>query len=222
MKPSSSVPRLLLTSLLSACLFLAFGCESSPSPGRGHRDMPPPQTPLEGKSALFNGAVEMRISLAPFFMSGPEGRGGRGGGGGGEGFRSRSRVAEEFGPPPGGGEMGASREGGGGGGMRGGGMAAPATHRLRVSFTNLTKDPITFDVYEVRSVLGVFGVRPNRLTLAGGQTTEIDPMRSAVGENFASLDVTVQVRHSGKTQNIPVSLTNAENPAPPPPPPPAH
>jgi hypothetical protein len=186
-------------------LLLASGCETPPGPPRGGRGARPAQIPLEGKQILFGGAVEMRVTLAPFIMLAPDGGRPRGGAGGD--FRSTGRPDGEFGPPP----MG-SRGGGAGGGRQMASGMAPSTHRVRVSFTNLLKERVQFDVYEVRSLLGVFGVRPNRIVLEPDQTTEIDPMRSSLEVNFETLDITVNVRRSGKTENVVVHLTPAAAP----------
>lgn len=185
-----------------AAAFLAAGCETvGPDGSSGRR--PPAQTPLEATRLLFDGAVEMRVSLAPFFPAGgevPSGPGGRR-----DGFRSPGRRGEEFGTnDP---EMGSRRRG------MPYGLEAPSTHRLRVSFANRTETALQMDVNEVRSLLGVFGVRPNRLVLPPGGATEIDPMRSSIGENFGELDVAVQVRYRGKSETVSLRLTPA-SPAP--------
>lgn len=181
---------------------LAAGCETMDTGGSSERRMTS-QTPLEATRLLFDGAVEMRVSLAPFFPAGGEVRSGPGGRR--DGFRSAGRRGEEFGTnDP---EMGSRRR------EKPYGLEAPSTHRLRVSFVNRTETALTMDVNEVRSLLGVFGVRPNRLVLPPGGATEIDPMRSSIGENFGELDVAVQVRYRGKSETASVRLSPV-SPAP--------
>ena len=171
------------------------GCES-PVGGDADSDEPAVQRPLEGSTQLFDGAVELRIAVVPFFSDamGESGRPGRG-----VNFRSRNRVREEFGTN----EIEDEPRGRG----LNSALYAPATHRVRVSLANKSSARVQMDVYEVRSILGTFGVRPNRLTIEPGQTVELDPMRSSIEERFEMIQAFVQVRHAGRRETVEVTLT---------------
>lgn len=77
---------------------------------------------------------------------------------------------------------------------------AGAALTLRVKFENLSTEPIEVQILDVSSELGSFAVRPERLLVAPGQTSEVDPMVSQLGVVAAELPVTVVVRTAGKTE----------------------
>lgn len=97
----------------------------------------------------------------------------------------------------------------------------PALLRLRLE--NTTPATVVVEVRELNSELGNFAVRPDTVTLAPGQTVEVDPMQSLLGVDSFSLPVSITLRAGGQTQTKVVTLRPIpRSPDTPPPPPPAH
>jgi hypothetical protein len=77
---------------------------------------------------------------------------------------------------------------------------------LRVKLENKGTEPIEIEVMEVNSELGNFAVRPPKITIAPGQTGELDPMISQLGVTSDEIPLKVSVRTGSKreTQVIPI------------------
>lgn len=71
---------------------------------------------------------------------------------------------------------------------------------LRVSFENKGTEPMVVVPTDVNSDLGNFAVRPDKLTLAPGQTGELDPMISQLGVTNDIIPLTISVRVGGKSE----------------------
>jgi hypothetical protein len=65
----------------------------------------------------------------------------------------------------------------------------PVALRLRVS--NLTAAPLQIEFIECKSYLGNFAVRPERITIAPGESGQPDPMVSLLGVSGKEIPVTV-------------------------------
>ncbi len=195
----------LLSSLyaLALCAFFS-GCESPPPPHAGdHEATAVRAVGLRGEMNYFDGQLLAEATVSrgrpvPFKNEGegPGGGGARRGGG-----------------------RGGRRHGGGGGGMGSGGDYArggetdegdPMPHMrasslppvtLRLKLTNLSKAPLDIQIRDVKSDLGDFAVRPERLLLAPGQAGEVDPMISQLGAPADDFPVTVSLRTDGKTES---------------------
>lgn len=129
------------------------------------------------------------------------------------------------------GGMGRGPSGGGGPGGPGGHREAfadesrPAQHRmnaapqqtLRITFTNTGPEPVEFTITELRSAIGNFAPRPDRLLLASGASGTIDPVSGDAGGALEWLDVTLSLRHAGATETRVLHLTRvtaSETPRP--------
>jgi hypothetical protein len=71
---------------------------------------------------------------------------------------------------------------------------------LRVKFENRGAEPVEIEVTEVNSDLGNFAVRPPKLTIAPGETGQLDPMISQLGVTNDEIPVKVVVRRAGKAE----------------------
>lgn len=188
------VPALLLA--LSA----VSGCSS---PGRPDRKAIAIQPTLVAETTFFADALAARVSLQPFAfpMAGP------GGGAGGRGSGGR-----RAGGPPGGGMGGMGGPPPDGAGMEEGArdmrpmMSAPPRLSLHVAFTNRGTETLEFSPRDVICDLGNFGVRPERLALAPGQTAEIDPMSSNFPMVIKELSVELRVKRGTESETRLVRL----------------
>lgn len=77
---------------------------------------------------------------------------------------------------------------------------------LRLRLTNQGPDPIEVTILECSSALGDFAVRPERVQLAAGQSTEVDPMVSQLGVVAAKIDVLVRLQVAGKKESQTLTL----------------
>jgi hypothetical protein len=96
---------------------------------------------------------------------------------------------------------------------------------LRLHLTNTTAGTVVVEVREVNSELGNFAVRPDKLTMAPGESAAPDPMQSLLGLDTYSLPVTITLRTGGQTETKVLTLRQVEpaeaTPPPSAPPPPA-
>lgn len=92
----------------------------------------------------------------------------------------------------------------------------PVTLRLRV--TNTSPDAVDLLVRQVKSDLGDFAVRPERLLIAADQFAEVDPMISQLGAPADGFPVTVSLRIGQHTETHDIVLHEVLQIAPPPPP----
>lgn len=79
---------------------------------------------------------------------------------------------------------------------------------LRVAFENKTAAPMEIQVTEVNSELGNFAVRPEKLTLAPGQSGKLDPMISQLGVTSDEIPLKVEVRIAGKKESKIITVKN--------------
>lgn len=71
----------------------------------------------------------------------------------------------------------------------------PVTTRLKLE--NRGTGPVEIEISEVNSDLGNFAVRPSKLKIEPGQTSEPDPMISQLGVTSDEIPVRVTLRHGG-------------------------
>lgn len=192
---------LVLLALIMALVtpLALLGCSAPPS--RPH-SMTQPR--LEAQTTFVAGALQVRVTLEPFSLAAPargdESADGRGGGGGGRP------------PPPGAGGPAEMDESGATARFSAG--AIPRI-QLRVAVTNTSRETLGFAITDVVSALGNFAVRPERLSLAPGQSAQIDPFCSAFPEALTALTVEVRLRHAGQTETHTLQLAPATGAAAP-------
>ncbi|MBI5382237.1 MAG: hypothetical protein HZA31_10090 [Opitutae bacterium] len=229
---------------LSTCLLcgvgfflLLTGCESGPSRRHGPPDgMGPEAAPrpiaMQGDAAFFDGQLVARVYLTRgIHMGGKPGGGSgedRGSGKGGGMGRGGGRRGGGMGGGPGMGGPGMEGHGGEGGGMprhMGGQLGStmpPVT--LRLELVNQTKEgsPAVVEVVDFVSDLGNFALKPDRITLAPGQTGGPERVVSRLGVTSDEIPVKVTLRLAGRKELQTVVLRHtavpAQNAEPPPPP----
>ena len=207
---------------LCAALLLLAACESRPDRHEMMEEARHEVPPMAAHETFFEGAVIAHLSL------------GNDNGGGTGGDRDSDKGGSHGGN--GSGRRGGGRRGMGGGSERGerpsgaasgSGDGAPSAsmHRsdmppamLRLRLENTTSATVEVEVRELNSELGDFAVRPDKLTLAPGQSGEPDPMESLLGLDTYSLPVTITLRSSGRTETKVLTLQLVK-PAPAAPPP---
>ena len=77
---------------------------------------------------------------------------------------------------------------------------------LRVKLENKGTEPLEIEVTEVNSELGNFAVRPPKLTIAPGQTGELDPMISQLGVTSDEIPLKLSVRTGGKRESQTITI----------------
>ncbi len=167
---------------------------------------------------FFNGELETEVLLNRAGFA-PKG-GGEPGGGRGEGGRGGGGFSGGFG---GGGGGGGRRGGGGGPGGGGppseGGGRSPSGEttprivasnqppvQLHLRLTNRGAEPAEIEVVDFNSDLGNFVVQPRKLTLAPGESKEVDPMTSRLGVKADALQLVVRIKRNGKSEQQGLSL----------------
>jgi len=85
---------------------------------------------------------------------------------------------------------------------------------LRVRFENHGTEPVEVEVTEVNSELGNFVVRPKTLTIAPGQTGELEPMISQLGVTSDEIPVKIAIRAGGKRDTQTVAVKTLLLPSP--------
>jgi hypothetical protein len=162
---------------------------------------------MSAQDSFFDGKILVEANLGRGF--GGRGRPGGGGHMGGDIPNGRHH----------GGGMSIGMGGGAGGGSRsgmepGGDDSGPSNFRsgpslqdspmppvaLRLRVTNTTKEAVEVTFMLCKSELGDFAVRPEKLSLAPGQTAEPDPMTSRLGLTSAELALKVGLRAAGKVE----------------------
>jgi len=83
-------------------------------------------------------------------------------------------------------------------------------HVLRVVFTNEGKENVEFVVREVKSVLGDFAPRPERIALAPGQKAELDPMQSSLATEMETLELALTLRKGTVQEKQVLKLVGAQ------------
>jgi hypothetical protein len=86
---------------------------------------------------------------------------------------------------------------------------------LRLRLTNQGKETVEVTFVLCKSELGDFAVRPEKLALAPGQTSEPDPMRSNLGMTSNELVLRVSLRMSGvvEQKDLVLKYVAADKPA---------
>jgi hypothetical protein len=82
----------------------------------------------------------------------------------------------------------------------------PVALRLRVY--NTTAAPVDVEFLECKSYLGNFAVRPEKITIAPGESGQPDAMVSLLGVTGTEIPVTVTLRLDGKTETQTLILTS--------------
>ena len=165
---------------------------------------------MSAQDSFFEGKLLVEANLGRGFggRGGPGAGGGghREGGGGGRRGGGMSMGMGGGGPGgggmgggegPGSGEMSESRPSGGGSSMHESNMP-PVALRLRLTNTSTETMEVTFLL--CKSELGDFAVRPEKLTLAPGQSAEPEPMTSRLGLTSDELLLKVSLRLAGKVE----------------------
>jgi hypothetical protein len=80
----------------------------------------------------------------------------------------------------------------------------PVALRLRVH--NLTSAPAEIEFIECKSYLGNFAVRPEKITIASGESGQPDPMVSLLGVSGTEIPVTITLRLGDKRETHTVIL----------------
>jgi hypothetical protein len=209
-----------LAAALVALALSSAGCSSNPGPKHAGPPKQPskPPTPMAGQEIFFDGQVLAEINVGTEGVPAVAANGGnnRGAGGprrhgGGNGQMSMGGGGGAYGGNVSGsvpiGAGGESRRGPGGAGGEGagagphlslGGGGPPMLIHLR--FTNRGAAPVTVIIDDFSSPLGNFAVRPDRLTLAPGQTLETDPMASQLVGGRTEAVATLMLRVDGKAE----------------------
>lgn len=153
-------------------------------------EAPPPMPTLTAQESFADGQLIVQASLS----RGDRFGGGRGGPGGARGERRHG------GPPPDGGEMDERPRGAN---FHDSPMP-PVVLKLHV--TNQGTAPLDVVFVECNSVLGNFGIRPERATIAPGQSVDPDRMTSLLGVSGEDLPVTVTLKINGKQEKRTLTL----------------
>ena len=210
---------------------LLAGCGGPPHGGHGGGPSAQlsPIPPLAGRGEFFNRTLLVELTTSAFGFKGREpgassetGRGGPRGGG-------NVSVGGGFGP------LHTGMGGGGGGGRRGpdredfgrdradpeqqriqnirrgASMRPPVIIHLRV--TNQGTEPMAVRIADFISPLGNFAVRPENLTLAPGQSVEVDPMSSQLAGELIEVPVTLVIHSAGQKEKQTLDLKPAAPPS---------
>ena len=168
------------------------------------------QPTLKDAATFFDGAVSAEVSLQPIAFHSPGGQRGEDGASGGHRMRrSGGRGGGERGY---GGSRGLDNDGESGSAPVRHPLGAPPRIELRGQFTNNTSGPIEIAVTDVVSALGNFAIRPEKMTIAAGQSAEIDPLPAVYPDPIDELTVDVRIRYAGKSENHSLRLRPAPTP----------
>jgi len=85
---------------------------------------------------------------------------------------------------------------------------------LRIRFENHGQAPLTVEVTDVNSDLGNFAVRPEKLTIAPGESGTLDPMISQLGVSSDDIPIKVTLRVAGKKETQVVAVKSLISAAP--------
>ena len=193
--------------IIVTALLLAGGCESHRHYVADTDPKAPPPPSMQGYGEFFGGKLMVEASLGRGFRMRPGGmknyagrhRGGGGGGGGegedegdgGDSFSDVYYVSQEdseqaFIP-----RMSNS-------------TLPPVALRVRV--TNQAQQPVEIVFLECNSVLGNFAVRPEKITVAAGETGSPDPMTSLLGVPTDEIKLTVGLQVGGVKETKVITL----------------
>jgi hypothetical protein len=87
----------------------------------------------------------------------------------------------------------------------------PVTTRLKLE--NRGSEPVEIEISEVNSDLGNFAVRPSKLKIEPGQTSEPDPMISQLGVTSDEISVQVTLRRGGVKETHILKVLHVAKPA---------
>jgi hypothetical protein len=174
----------------SISLLLAAGCASPQAHDPAERPEAALVVAMQGDALFFGGALRAEASVSRIAPGRRPGPGGGGGGGGGHRGGGRRR---------GGGDVGGPENDGAAARSALPRMIGPAL-TLRVRLENRSAQPVDVQILDVSSELGSFAVRPERLLVAPGQSSEVDPMVSQLGVIAAEIPVTIVLRSGGKSE----------------------
>lgn len=183
---------LLVLWLGFAALFAS--CNDVPhSRDRRSETAPPPLPAMSGEEAFADGQLEVEATLSRGFRP----RGGRHRGNDGEGEAERSSWRHRYD----GSEEEAETERN---------RAAEARFRmhdspmppivLQLHATNKGTEPLEVTWIECNSILGNFGILPEKMMLAAGQSADTERMTSLLGITGEDVPVTVTLRAHGKLE----------------------
>lgn len=88
---------------------------------------------------------------------------------------------------------------------------------LRLTLMNRGPDTLQIELVELRSALGNFSPRPDRVVLAPGTSTELDPVSGDAGGALDSLDIVFSIRRGEETLSQTIHLVPTGEPVPRPP-----
>jgi len=186
-------------------ILLAAGCASEEQESvfnaPEHRARPKP-TPLAGNGTYFEGQVGVEITVGamdrPAGLGRPEGSGGDEHWSGGRRHGGRRPSGEGYEP------SGERPEGAGAGPMMHRPMGVP--EMIHLKFTNHGPEKVVVAIADFVSPLGNFAVQPETLTLAPGQSLEVEPMSSQLAGPLAGVDATLVLRAAGKSEKQIIKL----------------
>lgn len=190
----------LASLVISASVALLFGCAGPAESGVHSRNATLAQPKLAAETTFLDGTLLAQFSFEALSFHGGPGGGGKSDGSGGSHRSRRNRGSDS---PSGGGAP--EDSGDDGSAMRRPNIAV-ARALLHVTLTNNSKETLNFAVTDVISQLGNFAIRPERFSLAPGQSGEIDPLASTFQDPLAELTVETHVRHAGKKETQTVQL----------------
>ncbi|MBK9989418.1 MAG: hypothetical protein IPP19_01465 [Verrucomicrobia bacterium] len=187
--------------LFAAAIFSFTGCsDQPPKPNLRAEQMAAANAKpaMLAQDSYFDGKLLVEASLGQGF-----GARGEHGGVPGDGYHGGVHHGGGMRGGPGGGPGGDM--GGPGGEEMAGGRNSHLTLQasslppvaLRLRLTNQSKENIVVTFVLCKSELGDFAVRPEKLTLAPGETIEPDPMRSSMGLTTSELVLEVSLRMAG-------------------------
>lgn len=171
------------------------GCGSGPRPPRhapGDALMAPREMPAlyEGSADFCNGSIKAIVTISKGFAGLHGGPGGRGGGGPG---------GMHGGGPGGPGGPGGGPGGGGGdyydeqSPRRIGESSLPPV-MIHLRFENSSEAPVALSIWDFKSELGDFAVRPDRVTVPAKGSAKVESMTSRVGLSSGEVPVTLRLR----------------------------
>jgi hypothetical protein len=192
------------------------GCGSGPRPPRqapGDALMAPKEMPAlyEGSADFCKGAIKAVVTISKGFggMHGGPGGAGGSGGHGGRGHGGMTPGGGAGGPPPGGDyydeqspqRLGESR-------------LPPVMIHLR--FENSSDAPVVLSIWDFKSELGDFAVRPERVTVPAKGSAKVESMTSHLGLSQGEVPVTLRLRSSLGEETRVVKVVLLPEPAQPP------
>ena len=86
---------------------------------------------------------------------------------------------------------------------------------VQLHATNKGTEPIEITWIECNSALGNFGVLPEKMTVAPGETGETEHMRSLLGASGEDIPVTVTLKVHGKTEKKTITVRAVPEQTPP-------